>query len=87
MPESQLINYMYGFLEDTMYLAGIPLLIATAISLVVSILQAMMQIQDQNLSQTIKIVVIVAVFVVAGQTLIQPIFLRTEKLFTDIDRF
>ena len=87
MSNIDLANYTFGFLQDTIYLAGIPLLIATVIGLLIAILQAITQIQDQTLSQTVKIVVIVSVFMIAGKVLIKPILLRTETLFTEIHRF
>lgn len=77
--------YFVGFLSDVIYLAGVPLLVATIAGLLLAILQAMTQVQDQNLSQTVKIVVIVAVFMVSGTTLVQPLLQRTEKLFSHLD--
>ena len=76
-----------GFLHDTVYLAGIPLLIATVAGLFVAILQAMTQIQDQNLSQTVKIVTIITVFLVFGTSLVQPLLERTEKVMSELGRY
>lgn len=87
MPEVNFSEYFVGFLSDTLYLAGIPLLMATVGALVIAIFQALTQIQDQNLSQTVKIVVIVIVFMVSGTSLIQPLVIRTEAVFADIDKF
>lgn len=80
-------DHLIGFLHDTLYLAGIPLLMATAGALLVAIFQAMTQIQDQNLSQTVKIVIIVLVFMVIGQSLVQPLILRTERVFSDLENY
>ncbi|MBQ0749819.1 MAG: flagellar biosynthetic protein FliQ [Roseovarius sp.] len=87
MHEVNFSEYFVGFLFDTLYLAGIPLLMATLGALAVAIFQALTQIQDQNLSQTVKIVVIVIVFMVAGTSLVQPLVLRTDLVFSDIHRF
>ena len=87
MPSFAVQDHFVGFLFDTMYLAGIPLLLATLGALTVAIFQAMTQIQDQNLSQTIKIVVIAAVFIIAGLSLVQPLILRTERVFNEIGNY
>jgi type III secretory pathway component EscS len=87
MSEVNFSEYIVGFLYDTLYLAGIPLLMATLGALAVAIFQALTQIQDQNLSQTVKIVVIVIVFMVSGTALVQPLVIRTEAVFSDIHRF
>ena len=73
-----------GFLTDVTYLAGIPLVVATAAALTVSVLQAMTQIQDQNISQTVKIVAIVVVFGVSGTSLVKPLVERTNSTFANL---
>ena len=87
MHDIDITSYLVGFLTDTIYLAGIPLLVATVSTLAIAILQAMTQIQDQNLSQTIKIAAIVLVFMTIGPSLVQPLLLRTELLMSEIDQF
>lgn len=87
MHDIDITSYLVGFLTDTIYLAGIPLLVATVSALAIAILQAMTQIQDQNLSQTIKIAAIVLVFMTIGPSLVQPLLLRTELLMSEIDQF
>ncbi|MDJ0630846.1 MAG: flagellar biosynthetic protein FliQ [Rhodobacter sp.] len=87
MRESDMTSYFVGFLTDAAYLAGVPLLVATFAALVISVLQAMTQVQDQNLSQTVKIVAIVLVFVIAGTSLVQPLVLRTERTFSQLHMF
>ncbi|MEL7092881.1 MAG: flagellar biosynthetic protein FliQ [Pseudomonadota bacterium] len=87
MSEVNFSEYFVGFLSDTLYLAGIPLLMATLGALAIAIFQALTQIQDQNLSQTVKIVVIVLVFMAVGASLIQPLVIRTEAVFADIAKF
>ena len=87
MHDIDITSYLVGFLTDTIYLAGIPLLVATVSALAIAILQAMTQIQDQNLSQTIKIAAIVLVFMTIWPSLVQPLLLRTELLMSEIDQF
>lgn len=87
MPEFNITDHLIGFLYDTMYLAGIPLLLATTGALFIAVFQAMTQIQDQTLSQTAKIVIIVIVFLVIGPSLVQPLILRTERVFSDLENY
>lgn len=83
MEQSILSQYLTGFLSDTVFLAGIPLLVATVIGLVVAFLQAVTQIQDQTLGQTVKIGVLVFILLLFGASLISPLVIRTEMLFSD----
>ncbi|MEL6573716.1 MAG: flagellar biosynthetic protein FliQ [Pseudomonadota bacterium] len=69
------------FMMDTVILAGIPLAVATLSGFVVSALQAVTQIQDQTLNQTIKIAVIVATLLAFGDALVMPLVRSTEQLF------
>ena len=87
MRNADITSILVGFLTDAMYLAGIPLLVATIVGLVIAIFQAMTQIQDQNLSQTVKIVAIVLVFMIAGTNLVIPLILRTESAFSQLNQF
>ena len=87
MRELDTTSLFLGFLSDTAYLAGVPLLVATVAALTLSVFQAMTQIQDQNLSQTVKIVAITLVFVLAGKALIEPLVQRTQSTFSEFHRF
>ena len=87
MLELDATSLFVGFLTDAAYLAGIPLLVATVAALIVAVFQAMTQIQDQNLSQTVKIISIVLVFVIAGTSLVKPLLERTEQVFSQLDMY
>ncbi len=79
--------YLAGFLQDTVFLVGIPLAAATVVGLLVSFFQAITQVQDQTLSQTLKISAIVFMLAIYGATLASPLMVRTEQLFTQFGTF
>lgn len=72
---------LVSFMLDTALLAGIPLFVATVCGLVVSSLQAVTQIQDQTLNQTIKIAAIVVTLLAFGDALVAPLMTGSERLF------
>lgn len=69
------------FMTAVITLAGIPLLVATGVGLVVSFFQAITQIQDQTLAQTAKMVAIVLTFFILGGALVSPLLEATTLLF------
>lgn len=69
------------FMLDAAILAGIPLAVATATGLIVSFFQAITQIQDQTLSQTIKITAIALVLLSMSSFLTGPLMSSTAALF------
>jgi type III secretory pathway component EscS len=75
------IQYLMAFTMDAMYLTAVPLGAATALGLIISILQAVTQIQDQTLAQTAKISVIGAILILFGGTLVAPLVSNTTQLF------
>ena len=64
-------------------LGGIPLAIATVIGLIVSFFQAITQIQDQTLSQTIKIASIALSLLVIASFLTGPLMSTTREVFSN----
>jgi len=76
-------SYLVTFMFDVAILAGIPLGIATLVGLVISFLQAVTQIQDQTLSQTVKIVSISIALLGFGSILTGPLLNSTQKLFEE----
>ena len=83
MGTSHFAEYLLTFVMNVVVLAGVPLAAATLSGLVVSILQAVTQIQDQTLSQTVKICVIVAIMLAMGGSLVGPLLQSTTRLFND----
>lgn len=87
MGNGDILSHMVGFMTDAAILAGIPLVIATIAGLTVSIFQAMTQVQDQNLSQTVKILAMVLVFLATGTMLAKPLVQRTESVFSQLHNY
>lgn len=83
MHEISFTGYLVTFMMNTVILAGVPLGVATVAGLIVSFFQAITQIQDQTLSQTIKIVAIVVVLLTMGGTIVTPLLNSTKMMFTD----
>lgn len=76
-------GYLIRFMIDTAILAGVPLAVATVAGLIISFVQAITQIQDQTLSQTIKIISIGVVLLVFGAALIAPLVSSTGDVFVN----
>jgi type III secretory pathway component EscS len=75
------VQYLVSFMLDVMLLAGAPLAAATVIGLVISIFQAVTQIQDQTLGQTAKIAVICITMLLFGSYLVTPLMSNAANLF------
>lgn len=74
------IQYLMAFTKDAMFLTAVPLGAATLVGLLISVVQAVTQIQDQTLSQTAKIAVISATLILFGSTLSGPLVASTRDL-------
>ena len=75
------VQYLMTFTMDAMYLTAVPLGMATLVGLLISIIQAVTQIQDQTLAQTAKITVIGATLILFGGVLARPLMTSTAQLF------
>ena len=87
MQDATLIKALY----DTMYHSALfvlpPLVIATLIAFAVGLFQAVTQIQEQTLPQTIKIVAIGVVMLVMGSSLAGPLYVSADDLFSNFARY
>ena len=79
--ETHYPSLLIRFVMDIVILAGIPLLIATVLAFFISFFQAVTQIQDQTLSQTVKISAIAFIFIAAGTGLVAPLMSSTQDIF------
>jgi type III secretion protein S len=77
-------NELYAAMFAALLLGGIPLLVAAGIGLVIAILQAATQIQDQTLPQTAKLLAIAIVLLVFGGLLALPLRIQTERIFDEL---
>lgn len=87
MDNTILLNQLYNILFTAAILAGPPLIVATVLGLSVSIMQAITQIQDQSLSQTVKIAAISLVLVFIGGLLAAPLYQASDLIFTDFHKW
>lgn len=81
MEAAGFVQHLITFMIAVAVLAGIPLAVATGVGLVISFFQAITQIQDQTLGQTVKIVAIGLTFLAMGSTLSAPLLEASTVLF------
>ena len=83
MENTILINQLYNVLLNAVILGGPPLLLATLLGFIVSVLQALTQIQDQSLPQTVKIASIAIAMIFSGAALAAPLYHSTDLIFKE----
>lgn len=76
-------EYMGGALVIFVTMSMPALLVAMAVGLIVAILQAATQIQDQSLPQTLKLIAVVAVFGLMSSALVAPLVGYADSLFLE----
>lgn len=82
MDNSELVNVLYStFYYSAVFLVP-PLLIATIVAFIVGLFQAVTQIQEQTLPQTIKIFVICLVLIFFGGALSAPLYSVSDEIFS-----
>ena len=81
MAENALIERLIGMLGIVLLLALPPLVAAMTVGLIVGILQAATQVQDQSLAVAIKLLVVIVILVFAGPLLVQPLVRQSGLLF------
>ncbi|MEM6339686.1 MAG: flagellar biosynthetic protein FliQ [Pseudomonadota bacterium] len=81
--ETAFSSLLVTFMIDVAILAGVPLAIATLSGFVISFFQAVTQIQDQTLSQTVKITAVVLVLLIFGVRLSGPLMTSTTQVFEE----
>lgn len=81
MHQEALVNQLHTMLGIVLYMALPPLLAAVGIGLVVGILQAVTQVQDQSLPLAFKLLVVIAVLALAGPLLTVPLVREATAVF------
>jgi len=84
MNQDTVVHLAQQAMELAMKVGGPLLLVGLAIGLIVSVFQAVTQIQEQSLSFIPKIVGIAAVVVIAGPWMLGQLLGYTEELFRSI---
>ena len=87
MEDSFLVTQLYSIMYYAAIIAAPPLILATLFGFIVSVLQAITQIQDQSLPQTVKIVAISLILMFWGSVLSAPFLRVSELLFTDFPKW
>lgn len=82
MDEAQLISSLYNIFYYSAVVLVPPLLLATIIAFIVGLFQAVTQIQEQTLPQTIKIMVIGFMLIAFGGVLTAPLYTASNEIFS-----
>jgi type III secretion protein S len=77
------MNYLMQGMWSAAVLAGPPLLIATAVGLVIALIQTLIQLQEQTLPVAVKLMTVSAVLLTLGYKLISPLYVLTFQIFTE----
>lgn len=83
MTEATIVHHMNVALSLILLLSMPTLLIASVVGLIVGLLQAVTQIQDQTLPLAIKLIAVILCLVFMGPLLVGPLLDHTEQIFTD----
>lgn len=83
MTEGAFANILYEFLYAAVIFTAPPLILATLIAFLVGLFQAVTQIQEQTLPQTLKIVVITLILLFFGNVLAAPLYATTLNIFNN----
>ena len=79
--EVSMITMMTRGMWTAVILAGPPLLIATAVGLVIALVQTLIQLQEQTLPVAVKIMAVSGVLLMFGGALFDPLYLLTVEIF------
>jgi type III secretion protein S len=84
MGQSPLVVQLHAVLSIVLYMTLPPLVGAVAVGMIVGILQAATQIQDQSLPLTFKLIAVLAILATTGPLLAVPLLRETEFLLDNI---
>ena len=83
MTDAALVQHLNAVLLLILYLSAPVLGVAALVGLTVGLLQAVTQIQDQSLPQTLKLVAILLTIVSLGALLSNPLVQETRRIFDE----
>lgn len=83
MNKAQLLDYAQTCLLIVLQLSLIPILVATVIGIIVSLLQALTQIQEQTLGFAVKLIAISITLLVCASWMGSTLLLYTQDIFTN----
>ncbi len=82
MSEAQLLDYAQTCLVMVLRLSLLPILVATVIGILVSLLQALTQIQEQTLGFAVKLIAISLTLLACASWIGSELLLYTQDIFT-----
>ena len=82
MSKAQLLDYAQTCLVIVLQLSLIPILVATVIGILVSLLQALTQIQEQTLGFAVKLIAISLTLLICASWMGSTLMLYTQDIFT-----
>jgi len=82
MDQAQILDYAQKCLIIMLRLSLIPIIVATVLGLIVSLLQALTQIQEQTLGFAIKLIAISLTIMAAASWMGGEILVYTQDIFT-----
>ena len=83
MEQSNILQYFQTAMQLVAVVSIPPLLVAMAIGLLIAILQAATQIQDQTLPLTVKVIAVGMTLAIFGGVLTQPLFQHARRIFEE----
>ncbi len=81
MKESQLVDYAQTCLLMVLRLSLIPIIVATVIGIMVSLLQALTQVQEQTLGFAVKLIAISLTLLACASWMGSELLLYTQDIF------
>ena len=82
MNHAELLNYAQQCLIIVLRLSLIPIIVATVIGVIVSLLQALTQIQEQTLGFAVKLIAISLTSMLSASWMGAPLLRYTQDIFT-----
>ena len=82
MSTAQLLDYAQTCLVIVLQLSLIPIIVATVIGILVSLLQALTQIQEQTLGFAVKLIAISLTLLICASWMGSTLMLYTQDIFT-----
>lgn len=79
MSPGEIANYLVGMAYIALFVAAPPLLVAATVGFLIAMLQGVTSIQDQSLPMTVKIIAVMAVLVIFGGALGQPLLALLDE--------
>ncbi len=84
MNQAELLNYAQQCLMIVLELSMIPIIVATVIGVLVSLIQALTQIQEQTLGFAVKLIAITLTILFAASWMGSQLLLYTQDIFAHL---